>query len=289
MSLHINKKIWVYVERLYIHCYKPEDFIVFLNQFGIEYDNKIYKEFDKTKPLYEFMSEENYDFANFMQTVASYKYLPILEKVVFDKKIKSTKDDNWNYYGEYIRKWYDIIIDLLKMVGVNIDRENKKLVYEEEEVFEGPDFLPYSFNDMFLDYIRKEINECYKTGQLLAVMILSRKILEVLFVRILQIVFPKIVSGEYSKENHYVWYNHKRNRYHNFENLIKNMKDNSSKFHEDKELIENICSRVKPFKDETNLYVHRDYKIPDETYLKSWRVSLIVELVRKIYKKYCNP
>ncbi len=291
MSLNVNKKIWLYVERLFISCHKTEDFVPFLKQFGIEYDNKLYKEFNKTIPLYTFMSEENYDFADFMQTVPSYKYLLILEKIVFDKKIKATKKDNWNYYGENIKNWYPSIIELLKIAGIIIDDENKKLIFKEkdEKTFAGPDFLPYSFNDMFLDYIRKEVNECYNEDCLLAVMMLSRKILEVLFVNILQTVFPKIVSGKYSEDNHFVWYDKKHNRHHDFSVLIKNTKDRSSKFAEDKDLIEDICLLVKPLKDETNLCVHRDYKIPDETYLRSWKIPIIISLVRKIYKKYCNP
>jgi len=297
MSFNINQKIWLYVERLYIHCYSSEEFIVFLKQFGIDYNNKIYKEFGDKKSiisLYTFMSKENYDFANFILIVPAYKYLPILEKIVFDEKIKQTQNDGWNYYGEPIKRWYPAIINLLKAEGITFNNEKKKLLYKEQREqnsgsFAGFDFLPYDFKDMFLDYIRKEINECYNNRQFLAVMILSRKLLENLFIRILQVVFPKMVNQKYCEENHFVWYDKNCNRYKNFDELIENMKDNSSKFDEDKKLIEEICSLVKPFKDETNLYVHYDYKIPDEPYIKDWKIEKIVFSVRNVYKKYCNP
>jgi len=296
MSININQKIWIYVERLYVHCYSAEEFIDFLKKFGIEYDNEIYKKFNETGPtseipLYKFMSEENYTFGHFMQGVPFYKYIPILEKIIFDNKIITTKQDNWNYYGEAIKEWYPSIVNLLKIEGITFDEKNKKLIcdFEKENETNILDFLPHDFYDMFLDYIRKEINECYKGEQFLAVMILSRKLLEAMFIRILMSVFPKIVNQVYSEENHFIWYYKKYNRYHSFDKLIENTKDNADKFQEDRDLIIEICSLVKPFKDETNLYVHYDYKIPDEKYLKEWRVDRIVEMVRKVYRKYCNP
>lgn len=299
MGFNINQKIWLYVERLYIHCYGIDSFVIFLKQFGIDYKSDVYDKMKKRihcngrDPVYVFMSEENYDFGHFMQTVPSYKYLSILEKVVFDEEIVATKNDGWNYYGEGIKKWYPAIIDLLRVEEIIIYDESQKLTYQEEEeateAFSGFDFLPYGFQDMFLDYIRKEINECYKGGQFLAVMILSRKLLESLFIRILQSVFPKIANGQYSEKNHFIWYNQFFNGYHSFNKLIENMKNNSFEFKEDKDLIESMCSKVKPFKNETNLFVHQDYKIPDESYVKSWKVASIVALVGKAYKKYCNP
>lgn len=97
MAIKIPKKIWVYVERLFICQYSAKDFKKLLKEYDIVYNNKIYGKFATTKTLYTFMSEENYDFANFMQTVPNYKYLQLLESVVFDSKIIETKDDKWNY------------------------------------------------------------------------------------------------------------------------------------------------------------------------------------------------
>jgi len=295
MSLKLNQEIWIYVERLYIHCYGADDFKIFLKKFGIEYDNPLYTNLKAAGPsheipLYKFMNEPNYDFANFMQTVPTYKYLPILQQIVFDNNIVATRQDGWNYYGESIRNWHPKIIEILRAAGVNIDNNRKKLsISEDEEDFGGPDFLPYDFNDLFLDYIRKEINESYKNGQLLAVIMLSRKLLEALVIRVFEVVFPKMVKGTYNRDNHKLWYDESKNRYHGLETLLSNLKAKSADFHEDKDLLKELCDTIEGIRIEANKCVHRDYKIPSEEYLKNLKIESAVVTTRKIYKKYCNP
>lgn len=286
----------MYVERLYIHCYDTGSFKIFLKKYGIEYENDRYAEFGgsgKTHelPLYKFMSEPNYDFANFMQTIPTYKYLPILQQIVFDPTIINTRQDGWNYYGEPIRNWHSKIVEAIRATGINIDNSSKKLsMNEDEEEFGGPDFLPYDFNDLFLDYIRKEINESYSNGQLLAVIMLSRKLLEALIVRIFEVVFPKMTGGSYNQHNHELWYKKTGGgRYHGLEILLSNLKAKSSDFHEDKELLEQTCDAAEVVRIEANKCVHRDYKIPNEDYLKSLKLETAIVSARKLYKKYCNP
>ena len=295
MSLKLNQEIWMYVERLYIHCHGTDDFKIFLKKYGIDYDDPKYLELTTTGPshkipLYVFMSELNYDFAHFMQTVPTYKYLPILQQIVFDADAIATRKDGWNYYGEPIRAWHPKIVEILKAAGVNIDNSNKKLsIIEDEDDFGGPDFLPYDFNDLFLDYIRKEINESYTNGQLLAVIMLSRKLLEALVLRICEIVFPKMASGNYNAQNHDTWYSRNTRRYHGLELLLINLKLRSAEFHEDKDLLEQACDAIDVIRGEANKCVHRDYKIPDEQYLKGLRLESAIVTTRKLYKKYCNP
>jgi len=290
MSMNLPTKIWVLAERLYISRHGTDEFIDLLKEQGVEYSNDLYSEFGKTKPLYTFMSEENYDFANFMQTVPNYKYLKILEKIIFDRKVFETKNDYWNYYGERIRNWYPSLIELLDFAKVNRDVRLKKLSYLDEDYeSKSEDFLPYAFNDPFLDYIRKELNESYEQDLYLSVMFLSRKIVEVIFIRLFEVVFPKLVNGKYCDDNHNLWYDIERNGYRSFTELIDNMRDNASAFHEDKSLIQEFCSIVKPLKKETNSCVHSDYKVPDAGYVRDWRVAYVVNLGRKLFKKYCNP
>jgi len=290
MALTLNRRVWVLAERLFIHAYDKDQFLKLLRQHEIDYPGERYEDFNTTKSLYTFMSQDDYAFATFMELVPSYKYLALLQDIVFDPKVQHTATDNWNYYGEYIRHWHPELLDLLQLAGVQVNRDAKRLEYPE--VIQPPereDFLSDSFGDHFLDYIRREINECHRSGLYLSVMFLSRKLLESIVVRLFEVVFPKLVNKAYSPENHQLWYDTNRGRYHSFETLLDNLRSHESAFHEDEELIKEFVSSVRPFKDETNKCVHYDYKIPDQRYINEWRIPNLVGLARKLFRKYCNP
>jgi hypothetical protein len=290
MTLALNRRVWVLAERLYIHSYNPDEFLKLLRQHDIDYPGDKYVEFNTTKGRYTFMSQDDFTFASFMDLIPSYKYLPLLQDIAFDPKVESTASDNWNYYGEYIRHWYPNLLDLLQLSGVQVNRETKHLEYPDlEEPPPQQDFLPDGFGDHFLDYIRREINECHRNGLHLAVMFLSRKILETVVVRLFEVVFPKLVNKCYSSENHELWYDARRGRYHGFGILLDNLKLKAAAFHEDEGLIREFVSTVKPFKDETNKCVHYDYKTPDERYINEWRIPKLIGLARRLFRKYCNP
>jgi len=289
MSFVINNQIWQLAEKLYIHCYEIDGFVNFLRSHKINLPDDFYSNFE----IYSFMSTEQNRFAQFMQRVPSYRYLPILEKIIFDEKIKSTQRDNWNYYGVYIRRWYPELLDQLKQAGLEIDDSNNKIIPRESEagkIQEKPDFLRYNFNDPFLDYIRKEINENYNNTQYLAVMVLSRKMAECIIIRIFEVVFRKHdSSGVYNEPNHFLWFDKSKNRFQNFGTLLINLKNNSSSFDEDRDFVEEICTLIKPFKDEMNRIVHYDYKIPTKDHVEQWDIPDIFNRLGKLYKKYCNP
>jgi hypothetical protein len=290
MTFAINKRVWVLAERLYIHAYSPDKFINLLARNDIDYVGEAYSDFNTTKGLYTFMSEDNYALALFMELVPSYKYLPLLKEIVFDERVKKTESDNWNYYGESIRNWYPELLGLLNLAGVQIDDSAQQLTFPEIEYLPNKkDFLSDGFGDIFLDYIRKEINECYKNGWYLSVMFLSRKILEVIVVRIFEVVFPKLKNKNYSPENHSLWFDTSHNKYHSFDLLLDNLFDHATDFHEDCDLISDFVSLVRPFKNESNKHVHFDYKTPDEQYINQWKIPKIVGMARKLFRKYCNP
>src|SRR5262249_41662132 len=155
-------------------------------------------------------------------------YLPLLQDIVFDPSVLKTKKDNWNYYGERISNWLPILTDLLTLAKVKLDVPNKRLIFEEVEEYSdsSADFLPYSFGDIFLDYMRKEANECFQQKHYLATMFLSRKIAETILSRVMEIVFPKIVTGTYNETNHVLWYDKNRGRSHGFGVILENLKIN---------------------------------------------------------------
>ena len=288
--LTVNKRVWVLAERLYIHAHKAKDFLRLLRQHEIDYSGEIYSQLKTTKGLYTFMSQDDYAFADFMDLVPAYKYLPLVRDIVFDLEVQRTAQDNWNYYGEYIRNWYPQLLDLLNLAGLQVDEQARQITYPEvEPPPDTQDFLPEAFGDVFIDYVRRETNEAHNEELFLSVMFLSRKLLESVVVRLMEVVFPKLVNRTYSQDNHSIWFDTGRGRYHNFDVLLDNLKANAKAFHEDEGLVGEFISLVRPFKDETNKYVHYDYKIPDSRYVNEWRIPRLVALARRLFRKYCNP
>lgn len=289
MALIINNRIWELSEKLYIHCYETSGFVDFLKSNGIDLPDNFYGNFE----AYSFMSTEQNNFAQFMQRVPSYRYLAILEKVIFDEKIKNTQRDNWNYYGTYIKKWYPELLDEVKKSNFKLDISQNKIELLEEEISgvqNSLDFLQYDFNDPFLDYIKKEINESYREGLYLAVMILTRKLIECIIHRVFEIVFrERDENGKYIQQNHQLWYDTTNGRILNLDKLIDNLKANSSAFYDFKDLVEDLCSLIKVFKDEVNKMVHRDYKIPKLEDVEKKDIPGLCNKLRRVYIRFCNP
>jgi hypothetical protein len=291
MPLKLNDRVWILTERLYLHSHKVEGFLQLLKDFEIEYPGNSYQNFAQYKNLYIFMSEENYDFAIFMREVPSEKYLPLLGKVLFDPKIINTQKDDWNYYNEYVKNWYPDLLGLLDLAGVIVDPGLKKLAYREREesiVNPNDNFIPDAFGDMFLDNIRAELNSCYRNGFYSSAMFLSRKLLESSVIRILETVFPKLENSQYNESNHVIWYSKNNSQYHSLSTLLKNLEANASKFDEDQRLIIELVMVARPLKNETNVCIHSDYKVPDEAYIQQWKIPYLMGLTRKVFRKYCE-
>lgn len=291
MSLNLPNSIWVYAERLYIYAHDVNKFIELLQRHNIEYVNDPHPYNGNTKQSYTFMSEENYTFAEFMERVPTYKYLRLLEEILTDPEVIATKTDNWNYYGEFINAWYEKVVELLGVAKVKVT--HGRLEHQEDEVSTQTsgerDFFAYSFTDPYLDYLCKELNEAHAGGLYLSVMFVNRKILEVVIIRIMEVVFSKFVNSTYTEANHLLWYDLGKNRYQNFEKLLDNLKSHAADFHEDRDLVKDFCVQIKPIKDEANAHVHRDYKVPNADYVSQWRLPDTLSLARKLFKKYCNP
>jgi len=287
MGLIVNNKIWQLTEKLYIHCYGIDGFVSFLESHEVKLPDGLYDNFE----IYSFMSTEQNQFTQQMQGVPSYRYIPILEKIVFDEKIKNTQRDNWNYYGTYIRGWYPKLIRKLEKNEVNINNRKHRLYYmgfEAVQIQADSDFLRYNFNDPFLDYIKKEINETYHNRHYLAVMVLIRKLIECLAVRICEVVFRKYDGKGYNSQNHSLWFNKTKNRVHDLDVLLENLRTNSAYFHEDKDFVGELCALIKPLKNEINRIVHRDYKIPNYEDVNKWDIPKLLNKLRRLYRKYCN-
>ena len=159
MNTSISDQTWQYVEKLYVHCYELDGFLNFLKSKSIEIPDNLYENFE----VYKFMTTENRGFSEVMRNVPIYRSLLVLSEIVFDSKIKSTEQSNWNYYGVLIKNWYPQVVDLIKLGGFIVDFSKKEII-PQDELTSGSDIrdlIEVSFSDPFLDPIKKEINECY--------------------------------------------------------------------------------------------------------------------------------
>lgn len=286
MNSSISDQVWQYVEKLYVHCYELDGFLNFLKSKGIEIPENLYENFE----VYRFMTTDNRGFSEVMRNTPVYRSLPALSDIIFDSKIKSTEQSNWNYYGVSIKNWYPRLLELIQSEGIFIDFSKKSVAFREDILpsQEIKDFIEVSFSDPFLDPVRKEINECYAEEHYIAVMLLSRKLAECLIVRIIENVFPKRdVNGQYSSLNHSLLYNVPSGRIHDLSVLLESLKNNASAFHEDKLLVEDMCTAAKPFKNNANHVAHRDHKNPNKDSINEQNISNIINLLWRLYKKYC--
>lgn len=286
MNSLINDQIWQYVEKIYIHCYELDGFLKFIKSKNIELPASIYDNFE----IYRLMSTDNHDFAEFMRSISIYKCLPILSEVIFDVKIQSTQSSSWNYYGTSIKNWYPQLKNQIEQAGFAIDNANKE-IYPKDDVIPNlrrRELIELDFSDPFLNHIKKEINECYIEEHFLAVMILSRKLAECLIIRLMERVFPKYQNNTYSSQNHSLLCDIRKNyRIHDLSVLLENIKDNAVAFQEDRDLVKDTYSLVKPFKNEINKMVHKDYKNPIKENVDIWDISRMMSMLWKLYKKYC--
>jgi len=142
-----------------------------------------------------------------------------------------TQQDNWNYYGEYIRSWYPDLLELLRLAGIAIESAAKRLRYDEfpEDTARG-DFISEAFADPFLDYMRNELNQAISQRLFLAAMFIARKMLETIVIRLFEVVFPKLVNKQYSPTNHELWYDKKHNTFRGLDTLLNVLRERAGSF-----------------------------------------------------------
>lgn len=289
LPLVVNKRAWVLAERLYIHCHRVDGFMALLREFGIEYSSDSYASFGAVKSMYTFMSEEDYTFAEFMTSVPKFRYVPLLERIVFDLDVTKTQSDGWNYYGEPIRGWRPDLLELIHLAGIEVQPAARTLRYEEPVAARSSEeFVLEAFGDPFLDHICTEASKAYAAGLYLSVMFASRKLVEVIAVRLLEVVCPKIVNKTYSEANHCRWYDKQRNRVKDLDVLLTVLEEHAASVHEDRDLLTEFLGLARPLKTEANACAHRDYRVPDKQFVASWKIPYTLSLGRKLFRKYCG-
>lgn len=277
MKNDLPARLWLLAEKLCLHCYGLKGLGELLREYNIQYNNSEYEDYD----IQVFMTSSKSRFSDFMKTQESSKSLSLLEAVFFDERINNSVNSNHDYYGEKVCNWYpelNILIEQRYQINVIC----KKL--EEYNSKEPSLLIVYNFNDPFLDYIRKEINECFERENNLATLMLSRKLIECLIVRIYELYFPKWNKDrETIEENINLYLTPNRDRPLNLSVLVENLINKSDVFMDDRKMLIDTCNKIKSILKELNRMVHRDYKNPTYDSFDEKKIISIVYNLRKIF------
>jgi len=258
--------------------------VEFLSNHNIILKSDYYDGFE----VYKFMSSDNRDLEKVVENVSFLQSLKILKEIIFDEDIARTAKDDWNYYGVYIRDWYPEVRNILTRAGFLIDDGGRKLLFDYENAIPSfiCDFLPYRTGIPALESVRGEINNCYNNGEYLAVMILCRKMAEVMIAEILEKVFPeRDSSGVYLSANHIIWFDVPHGRRHFFSRLVAEMRGRSSSFGAEKSLVDLICGSINIFLDEANNCAHYSYFGANQLSVERSGAKEVINRIHELYRK----
>jgi len=147
----------------------------------------------------------------------------------------------------------------------------------------------HSFDDALLevvdipdDFYKKlieEINQLYQNGLPLALSVLVRKLLENLVIDILR--------KQYGSEGKLLYYDIKRHRFHDFSDLIENLKEKKADFHYVTDNLDNeIIGDIKSYKEKGNSGAHSidSYTTIEQFKGKRDNLNYLVQLLFRILK-----
>lgn len=147
----------------------------------------------------------------------------------------------------------------------------------------------HSFDDALLevvdipdDFYKKlieEINQLYQNGLALALSVLVRKLLENLVIDILR--------KQYGSKEISLFYDTKRRRFHDFSDLIENLKEKQADFHYVSDSLDNnIIVDIKSYKEKGNSGAHSidTYTTIEQFKEKQGNLNYLVQLLLRILK-----
>ena len=139
------------------------------------------------------------------------------------------------------------------------------------------DFGP-AFPEVFYRPLENEINSCYASNLLNAVLLLSRKMIENLVYNLFEHRFPKEAD---------LRWNISKNRPHDFSVILDNLIDKKGEFsQEEQRLIEKFLGLCKPFKREANSKAHNIMEyVENREQLRNLKVPEIVQIALKLVTK----
>ncbi len=306
----IHPKVFEYLLKSYFYVgnssykYLLEilDFLSLSKKFNLEeYKEDERKDFDeKTKESPESIHElesiiwnledrqgKVYEFLfRYLKSLTEDDVYQLLMSLLPDTNFNRMAQDNWNYYGDYVKDWHGNLIYYLGLCGIKYDLGKKQLVSSKgdlniKNIISKSDLIDIKFEDIFYKNLNQEINRCYKIGAYTASFILSRKLIENLIIDILRKKYPK------NEENLKIYCrveNKKAKRFHDLAILLENLKKKKIEFGIDEEIIDEFFKFIKPFRPKANSSAHSIIIWGSKEDLDKLQIEKMIGLLIKVYK-----
>jgi len=138
----------------------------------------------------------------------------------------------------------------------------------------------YGAEDKMLKGHIDEINKTYTFGCYTATFILCRKVLE-------NLIAHHILRKKYptkSQQHREKYYNFKKGRFLDFNTLLSNLRDSSTDFNTEKNLVERICDLADGFRETANEMTHSLYHIARKKEIDEKGFQEILDLIAELEK-----
>jgi hypothetical protein len=171
--------------------------------------------------------------------------------------------------------------DSLKSAPMEIVRIRSPKLRQGKEIIV---IARYETNDRWLKAHLDEINRTYTCQCYTATFVLCRKVLENLIIHhILKKRYP-----ERSRQHREKYFDFSKNRYLDFEKILRNFRDSSNDFLPEKDLVERICDLAEGFKEKANDMAHSLYHIATKKEIDEKSFQQILDLMATL-EKSLNP
>jgi hypothetical protein len=229
------------------------------------------------------------DLLSFLNSLSLEDGLIVVRDALEEDNIRQMDNDNWNYFGDFVKHWRGNIIRYLEQGGIKYDEANRTFYTSKNKpiVIGGsvskPEFISSTFDDVFYNELKREINSSYRCRLFTATFVLSRKMIENLVIDVLRLKFPQNIG-----DNLTLYYRAKDGRFHDFTVLLKNLEEKIDDFGVDKCIIEEFMPLVKVFRPQSNSKAHSIIIVGEEKDLIDAKVERMVELLLKLKQNLIN-
>jgi hypothetical protein len=165
--------------------------------------------------------------------------------------------------------------DSLKHVSIEKTKIPIIKIKREKRIIE---IARYDTIDTLLKLHLIEINKAYTAGCYTSCFILCRKVLENLLIH--KIIIRKYPTNK--KEHKERYFDFSKNRFLDFEKILKNLRSSSNDFGNEKKLVERICQLSDAFKEHANEMTHSLYHIASKREIDEKNFQHLLDLIKKL-------